>query len=421
MATSRALVLAAVLLAHTSALGIAQELSPRSGGDQYKSLSDGYWEARSDLRKAGLNLDLWYTQFYQGVVSGAGSRQWQSGGKGDVIATFDASKFGLWQGLYINVHAELLTGKDANTQGDGSLIPLNTALAFPRLGGHEQDVSLIVTQNFNERVSLSFGKFNMLDAAAKTPLIGGGGINTFMNTALAAPISGVTPPYLLGGLLTVKTDPVILGLLVYDPRNAQDREVIEHPFAKGATTSLSLTFPVQIAGLTGYYGVRGVYSTKEGTNLADVPALLLPPAAQKFIGTKQGFWFVSASFQQYLVQSATNPAEGWGLFGQIAMSDGNPNPIGKSLFFGLGGTGFIPGRSLDLWGIGYFNTYLSDVLVDGLSGLGFNFRNEEGIEAYYNIAITPWFRLTADVQVIQPHIGTLPVAVVAALRSQIKF
>jgi porin len=130
---------------------------------------------------------------------------------------------------------------------------------------------------------------------------------------------------------------------------------------------------------------------------------------------------VSASFQQYLVQSATNPAEGWGVFGQVAMSDGNPNPISKSLFFGLGGTSFIPGRSLDLWGIGYFNYYLSDVLVDGLNGLGFNFRNEQGIEAYYNFALTPWFRLTADVQVIRPHIGTLPVAVVAALRSQFKF
>jgi porin len=247
-------VLASALVALTSAS--SKPVTAAEAGatifDQ-PALVDGPGSPKAALRKDGLDLDLWYTQFSQGVVSGAGSRQWQNGGKGDIIGTFDASKFGLWPGLYVNLHAELLNGQDANTQGDGSMIPLNTALAFPRLGGREQDVSLVVTQNFNERVSLSFGKFNMLDAAAKTPLIGGGGINTFMNVGLAAPISGVTPPYLLGGLLTVKTDPVIIGLFVYDPRNAQDREVIEHPFAKGVTTSLSLTFPVKIAGLNGYY------------------------------------------------------------------------------------------------------------------------------------------------------------------------
>jgi hypothetical protein len=44
----------------------------------------------------------------------------------------------------------------------------------------------------------------MLDAAAKTPLIGGGGINTFQHIGFAAPVSGVTQPYIVGGLLQKK-------------------------------------------------------------------------------------------------------------------------------------------------------------------------------------------------------------------------
>jgi porin len=29
-------------------------------------------------------------------------------------------------------------------------------------------------------------------------------------------------------------------------------------------------------------------------------------------------------------------------------------------------------------------------------------RNEYGFEAYYNVAITPWLKLTPDIQVIRP-------------------
>ena len=43
-------------------------------------------------------------------------------------------------------------GEDANNQGDGSLFPVNTAMGFPRLGGHEQDTSIIVTQAFSEQL-----------------------------------------------------------------------------------------------------------------------------------------------------------------------------------------------------------------------------------------------------------------------------
>ena len=153
----------------------------------------------------------------------------------------------------------------------------------------------MITQVFNEALSISGGKFNMLDGAGKTPLIGGGGIDTFLNTGLAAPISGVTPGYMLGAIATLKTKPATFTLMVYDPRNAQDREVIANPFDKGATTSLAVTLPVTIAGLNGYYGIRGAYSSKTGLDLASLPDLIgLPSQSAQFL-TKEGYWFASAS------------------------------------------------------------------------------------------------------------------------------
>lgn len=321
------------------------------------------------LHEAGIDLSVNYTGFYQGLVGGEGDHGWEYGGKTDIIVTFVGEKLGLWPGLYVTAHGEFVHGEDVLTRGDGSVLPVNTALAFPRLGGSDEDLSIVVTQALSEQASLSFGKFNLLDVAAKTPIAGGGGLTTYFNTAVAAPISGVTPPYLLGAIHTYKTEPAVFTVMVYDPRNAQDREVIEHPFADGVTTSLAVTFPTQFGGLPGYYGIRGVYSTKDGTNFADVPDLILPPESRT-IGTKDGYWYFSGSFQQYLHVDEADPSKGWGIFGQFGISDGNPNPVGWSVIGGIGGNSFISDRTDDTWGFGYFHYDFSDDLEHGLAALG---------------------------------------------------
>lgn len=388
------------------------------------ALLDGPGTVKQSLRDRGVSVDAWLTQFYQGVIAGEGDREWQYGGKGDLIVTFDGQKLGLWQGFYVNVHQEWLYGEDANNQGDGSILPVNTAMGFPRLGGYERDTSIIVTQTFGEQFSISVGKFNLLDAAAKTPLTGGGGLDTFMNTALAAPISGVTPPYIVGGIASLKTEPAIFTLMVYDPRNAQNWDVIEHPFEDGTTTSLSITVPTKVAGLTGYYGVRGVYSSKDGLDLADIPQLILPPGSEGPVQTAldtDNYWYVSASVQQYFYQDPTNPAVGWGLFADAAVSDGNPNPFKWRFLGGLAGNSPIAGREQDRWGVGYFYYGLSDDLKDSLSTIGIAIADEQGIEAFYNYFITPWLRLTGDVQWIDTGRADLDDAVLAAVRLQTRF
>jgi hypothetical protein len=53
----------------------------------------------------------------------------------------------------------------------------------------DKDLSVVVTQMFNARVSASVGKFDMLDVLARTPLIGGGGANTFMTNDKTVSVS----------------------------------------------------------------------------------------------------------------------------------------------------------------------------------------------------------------------------------------
>ena len=70
------------------------------------------------------------------------------GGKADVLLGLGGGRLGLWNGFGVSAHLEQEFGQNANTQGDGSIIPVNTALAFPLNGGSTTDLSLSVSQKF---------------------------------------------------------------------------------------------------------------------------------------------------------------------------------------------------------------------------------------------------------------------------------
>lgn len=137
--------------------------------------------------------------------------------------------------------------------------------------------------------------------------------------------------------------------------------------------------------------------------------------------TKKGFWFTSYAIQQNFVQSEQNPKVAWGLFTLATLSDGNPSPVKWSVLAGLGGNNLLAGREDDRWGIGFFHFGLPEPLLAGLAALEVNRRSEGGVEAFYNLAITRWLRLSADLQVIDPWNPSKSRATYGALRLQTKF
>jgi porin len=86
---------------------------------------------------------------------------------------------------------------------------------------------------------------------------------------------------------------------------------------------------------------------------------------------------------------------------------------------GLGGTGLIPGRSRDHWGFGYYYAAPSNDLKDSLASV-LKIRDEQGVEIFYNFAVTPWFTLGADLQIIRPSLAN-DQAVFLGLRNVIRF
>lgn len=378
---------------------------------------DWFGQGQAMRNDAGIDLRLEWSQFYEGMTQGAGDKTWQLGGKWDAQLRLNLSKLGFWDGLSVTAQGVTNTGHSVNGQG-GALIPPNAGLFFPGIVGADRSdlMALYVTQNFGDLVSLLVGKFSMIEFARSIPLRGGGGVDTFWNVEISTPITGLTPPTLQGAQVRINTQPVSFSLMVFDPQDTTNRPLFADPFKQGVSVMGTATLKTSIAGLSGNYGLKGIYSTKAGPDLSD----LVPSAINDVVNNKRGSYFVSFSMQQYLIQDPKNPARGWGVFGEIGKADGNPNTQDWTTYFGIGGNSLIPGRPDDRFGIAYFNYGTSHVLINELAPI-LSLRSETGVEMFYNLAVTPWFRIAADVQFITPPIGAFPNAIFAGLSSYVRF
>jgi porin len=108
------------------------------------------------------------------------------------------------------------------------------------------------------------------------------------------------------------------------------------------------------------------------------------------------------------------------VFGNFGVSDGNPNPIKWSAIGGIGGSSPIQGRKQDSFGIGYYYLGYSDDFKH-VARLIIPVRDERGLELFYNLGVTPWCHITADLQVITPTLGFADTSVVLGLRTKVDF
>lgn len=380
-------------------------------------LTGDWGGARSRLEAAGVKLDLEFTLFYQGLVSGSESQSFEFGSRLDGFVKFNSGALGLWQGGGLTTHLEYRS--DNIVGSGGTFFPTNSGMKFP---SDSPDTlvatSLYLSQRIGSQTSFLAGKINVLDLLENDPFFGGWGIHRFMNAVFVAPPSGLMPSVFIGAITSVRLDSVSMSLWVYDPVDRTDEYWPDDLFDEGVTFYFTPSYSTKMAGRPTTLSLIGIYTTESGIDYSSISDDLnagLEPS------TKENSYSIGFQFSHLLHQHPDNPLQGWGIFLKGAISDGNPNYVQGSIIVGIGGTGLFRGRELDSFGAGYFFYNLSDDLQDALSPLPEGLGDEQGAEVYYSYAVTPWFHFTGDLQYIDPVRRTRDNAFIAGLRANIKF
>jgi porin len=385
---------------------------------------------RDQLAAKGITVNVDTYQFYQGVATGGIHDVSEYSGRNDYFINVDGEKAGLWKGLFITLHGETRYGDTVNLD-TGAIIPVNTAELFPKAVGTETALTGVkFTQALSENFVTFGGKLNMLDEF-KMPFTGARALDGFWNLGMAFPvIVARTVPYsTLGAGAAILQDGVpVFTVMVLDTNNTPTTSGFSTFFDNGATIFANATLPTKFFGLPGQEGLSGTFSTGKYNDLQ--PTSYFDPNVGLVVtpGFIRDSWSIFYSANQALWVDPRNPKRTYGIITNIGTADNGPSPIRLTANVAIYGSSPITRRPLDTFGIGYtFTRYSSPVrdLAPVLLPIG----NDQAVELFYNFAVTPWFNVAPDLQVVLPaRDETLPpnresidTALVLGLRAKIDF
>jgi porin len=376
----------------------------------------GYRTAMADR---GITLDADATQFYQGVASGGIEQRFRYGGHGDYVLKFDFDKLSGQEGLFLQLRAEHRFGQALSVRDTGSFGAPAVLANLPSL--NTEDVLLtnvVFTQALSEQFVVFLGKMDTLDGDMNA-FAHGRGKTQFLNTNFVFnPIAVQTIPYatLGAGFSILQGVEPIFTFTVLNATDTATTSGFDELFADGVALSAELRLPTRIFGLPGHQDFGVTWNSREYTALGQDPRVILPGFD---IVPIDGSWSLRYNFDQYFYVDPCDSRRGWGLFGRAGISDANPNPIHWIVSFGVGGNSPLTGREADRFGIGwYYGAPSSDL---GKNFDSFNPEDGTGVEIFYNIAVTPWFELTPDLQIIDGGIAKADTAVLFGVRGNLIF
>jgi porin len=405
--------------------------APGFGGpwDSRTKLTGDWGGLRDDLRDHGITFDISSTIYYQGTVAGGLEDSSAIGGRSDYILNVDGQKAGLWPGFFVRLHGEDVYGDSVNLF-TGGIVPVNIGRAHPVFSGTAGALTeLKFTQALSENFVLYAGKINTIDNVQQ-PFMPGRGLDAgFMNATLFwNVILGRTLNYATlgaGAAYLWKGYPVF-SFTVYDTNDDSTRSGFDKLFNNGALFYPTVSVPTNFFGMPGHQSLWGAYSSGQYPVLAHQSLTLLPQVVQGALPASaltkpiQGSWWITYLFDQALWVDPADKTRSWGVFGNFGVSDGKPNPIKWSAIAGIGGSSPIPDRKHDTFGAGYYYLGYSDDFKND-ARLFIPVRDERGLELFYNVGVTPWCHITADLQVNTATLSHAESSVALGLRTKIDF
>jgi porin len=396
---------------------------PRLTGDW------GGW--RDELGKMGIVLDVDLLLTPQVNIAGGRNTGGNFWGNIDYTLNIDTQKAGLWRGGFFKFQAD--TGFGTNIFRDvGAFVPVNTAALLPGINDRTTALTNATLMQFlSPQFGLAIGKINTLDLSVTE--FYGDYRTQFMNAAFNFPLILEQVPLSTfgGGVIGIPREDILLSALVLGPRGTPTSNSLSRAFDGSVMVLGSGQLTIKPFGLVGHQSISLTWNdadrfslTQDPTDLGVLllqerfprlanpgpvleeilvntfPALLVP--AQPANRTRSS-WAASYAFDQYFWQPDSDPKHGIGLFFGFGVTDGNPNPIKYSILTGIGGKGVVPGHPDDSFGIGIARTQFSGDFVPFLrERLSLGLQHQDALEMYYNITVTQWLNVTADLQIVKP-------------------
>jgi porin len=381
----------------------------------------GDWHGCRDCyAQQGLTFDADVTQFYFGVTEGGLDRRFDYGGHGDYVLNADLGKLGLHEGLFLKLRAEHRFGESISDD-TGAFLPATISPELPVRDSEEVYLTnVLFTQALSESFAVFAGKLDTLDGDLNA-FAHGRGKDQFSNLAFVGnPLPLRTVPYstLGAGFVMLREMEPIFTFTVLNSTDTTRTSGFEELFEEGVTLSAEGRLPTKIWNMPGHQLFGGTWSSRDYVALGQDPRILIGTVP---IQQQSGSWSLYWNFDQYLCVDPCDPKRGWGVFGRAGIADDEANPLAYFLSAGVGGNSMLRSRPADTFGIGYYYLGTSDQIGPILSTLLGPIGDEQGVELFYNIAVTPWFHLTPDLQVLMPAREQVDTAVVVGLRGKVDF
>lgn len=395
------------------AANAAAKPAPTSESDFWtRETMTGDWGGnRSRWKEGGVELEFKLTNFFQGVASGGLRQDSEYNGKFEYKMKLDLGKLAGWKWWSSEIKAEARFGGPL-LGGTGTINPVNTAEIVP---GADNSIITVSSLNFTRIIPkdlakgdlfvFTFGRYNLLDTIDED-FFGGSGTERFFNIAQIGPLTVLRQVPLITNMASfayVKGGEPRFTFAVMDPNDHSLDPGLDNLLADGVTFAPTVFFPVKYFGKTAKHSFGGAITTKKYTPFDAIRQVIIPGPPINPVQPQRGSWSVSYIFRQYIVERGRK--DGWGFFSQVSFADKDTSPITTFFDVGIGGNGLIKSRPRDEFGIAYAYTDLSSVLKDNLDLLtqaGRRPRVEHQFEVFYNLHITPWLRLTGDLQIIRP-------------------
>jgi len=378
--------------------------------------TDGF---RERLAAAGVTVLADNTGFYIGNTNGGFDQAFDYAGHGDYVLIADGGKLAGQEGLYLKLRAEHRYGE--TIVGNVGCFISPTLIADLPVYGSEQVylTNVLLTQELSDAFSVFAGKLDTLDGDMNA-FAHGRGKTQFSNMGFVFnPIVSATVPYstLGAGFVAHPEDGPMLMLTVLNSTDTTGTSGFGELFNDGVLLSAAVRVPTNWFDRPGHQLLGGTWNSRTYTSIAEA-YIPYPDVATP---TTRGSWCLYWNFDQVLVVDPADDTRGWGPFGRAGIADETTSPIDMFLSFGVGGN--VPGRRRpdDTFGIGWYYASASRQIGTLITSQFGPIGDGQGVECFYNYAVTPAVRITPDVQYVVPALRSAEPALIFGVRSLVSF